>query len=75
MTIVGFHEKTVNILISQAAFGFSTRSLTIFLTGSEGAHGCETSRLAHSLDSRLKDGGAVVILCSQELPVLISNCG
>jgi hypothetical protein len=39
------------------------------VTGSEGTQGCERSRLPHFLDSRLIDGGEVVSLTRQAIPV------
>jgi hypothetical protein len=44
-----------------------TKYKTIPVAARGGQYDCETSRLSHFLDSRLKDGGEVVSLTSQAI--------
>jgi hypothetical protein len=47
------------------ALCYKKKDKAIPVIGREGSYGCETSRLPHFLDNRLRDGGEVVSLTRQ----------
>jgi hypothetical protein len=61
-TLRGMHVSVVPVRRRCAIVPATCEGKVIPVTGRGGPYGCETSRLPHSLDSRLTDGREVVSL-------------